>query len=75
MRSLKSSPSRSKKGCLGQACSPKRFSRSTATVLLEPLYRRMVKLVLDSRMLHTDDTSVKLLDPREVKAKTARFQP
>ena len=46
---------------------------AAAAVLLEPLYRRMIELVLDSRVLHTDDTSVKLLDPREAKAKTARF--
>ena len=46
---------------------------AAAAVLLEPLYRRMVELVLESHVLHTDDTSVKLLDPREAKAKTARF--
>lgn len=44
-----------------------------AAVLLAPLYRRMMQRVLESSVVHTDDTSVKLLDPEKDKAITARF--
>src|SRR5690606_16514039 len=37
------------------------------------LYRRISELVLASRVLHTDDTTVSLLDPQAGKAKKARF--
>jgi len=46
---------------------------AVAAVLLVPLYRRMTQRVLESGVVHTDDTSVKLLDPRKDKAITARF--
>lgn len=41
--------------------------------LARPLYERMCQLVLQSRVLHTDDTTVKLLDPMLGHARTARF--
>ncbi|EAQ81528.1 IS66-like element ISBlma9 family transposase [Blastopirellula marina] len=46
---------------------------AAAAVLLTPLYRRMCELVLASRVLYTDDTTVSLLDPLACKAKQARF--
>ena len=41
--------------------------------LLRPLYERMVALTLQSRVLHTDDTPVAVLDPPHDHTKTARF--
>lgn len=41
--------------------------------LLEPLYRLMIARVLASRVIHTDDTTVPLLDPLLDKTRTARF--
>lgn len=41
--------------------------------LLVPLYDQMVRLVLLSRALHTDDTTVKLQDPRTHQQSTARL--
>jgi len=41
--------------------------------LAEPLYERMCALVRVSRIIHTDDTPVKLLDPQLSQARTARF--
>jgi hypothetical protein len=46
---------------------------AAAADLAEPLYRRMCELVLDSRIIWTDDTPVKLLDPVLGRARTARF--
>jgi transposase len=46
---------------------------AAAADLVEPLYRRMCQLVLLSKVVHTDDTSVKLLDPSLRQARTARF--
>jgi transposase len=46
---------------------------AAAADLIEPLYLRMGQLVLLSRVVHTDDTSVKLLDPSLRQARTARF--
>src|SRR5262245_32439873 len=46
---------------------------AAAADLVEPLYLRMRQLVLLSRVVHTDDTSVKLLDPSLRQARTARF--
>jgi transposase len=46
---------------------------AAAADLVEPLYLRMCQLVLLSRVVHTDDTSVKLLDPSLRQARTARF--
>lgn len=44
-----------------------------AADLLEPLYSRMIELVLQSRVIHTDDTSVKLVDRMLKLSQTARF--
>jgi len=41
--------------------------------LLRPLYERMVSLVLQSRWLHTDDTTVKNQQPAEGATATARL--
>lgn len=46
---------------------------AAAADLVEPLYRRMCELVLASRIIWTDDTPVKLLDPVLGRARTARF--
>jgi transposase len=46
---------------------------AAAADLVEPLYRRMGELVLESRIIWTDDTTVKLLDPLLGRARTARF--
>lgn len=46
---------------------------AAAADLAEPLYRRMCQLVLESRIIWTDDTPVKLLDPVLGRARTARF--
>jgi transposase len=46
---------------------------ASAADLAEPLYERMGDLVRASRIIHTDDTPVKLLDPLLGKARTARF--
>jgi transposase len=46
---------------------------AAAADLVEPLYLRMCQLALLSRVVHTDDTSVKLLDPSLRQARTARF--
>ncbi len=46
---------------------------AAAADLVEPLYLRMCQLVLLSRVVHTDDTKVKLLDPSLRQARTARF--
>ena len=45
----------------------------SAADLLEPLYSRMIELVLQSRVIHTDDTSVKLVDRMLKLSQTARF--
>ena len=44
-----------------------------ASDLLQPLYDRMVQRTLESKILHTDDTPVKMLDPSLGHARTARF--
>jgi transposase len=56
------------------------LSRSTlcdwmarAATLLEPLYLLMVEIVLNSRVLHTDDTPVPVQDPKQDKTKTGRL--
>jgi transposase len=46
---------------------------AAAADLAEPLYRRMCQLTLASRIIWTDDTPVKLLDPVLGRARTARF--
>lgn len=46
---------------------------AAAADLALPLYERMKELALQSHVLHTDDTTVKLLDPLAGRARTARF--
>jgi transposase len=46
---------------------------AAAADLALPLYERMCQLALQSKVLHTDDTSVKLLDPLLGHARTAKF--
>ena len=46
---------------------------AAAADLALPLYERMKQLALQSHVLHTDDTTVKLLDPLFDQARTARF--
>lgn len=46
---------------------------AAAADLAEPLYRRLRGRVLESRIIWTDDTTVKLLDPLLGRARTARF--
>ena len=46
---------------------------AAAADLVEPLYLRMCQLVRLSQVVHTDDTTVKLLDPSLRQARTARF--
>lgn len=46
---------------------------ASAADLAEPLYGKMCDLIRASRIIHTDDTPVKLLDPLLGKARTARF--
>ena len=41
--------------------------------LLKPLYELMVKRVLQSKVIHTDDTPVSVLDPSLPKTRTGRF--
>lgn len=41
--------------------------------LLEPLWRRMKAEVLRSRVIHTDDTTVPVLDPTLPRTRTGRF--
>jgi transposase len=41
--------------------------------LLTPLYDRLVSLVLLSKVIHTDDTPVPVLDPKQDKTKTGRL--
>jgi hypothetical protein len=41
--------------------------------LLKPLYDEMVKRVLISRVIHTDDTTVPVLDPTLPQTRTGRF--
>jgi transposase len=49
------------------------FRWPPAADLAEPLYERMKQRVLSSFVIHTDDTSVKLLDFTLHQARTARF--
>jgi len=56
------------------------LSRSTlcgwaaqGAALLEPLVRLMVRLVLQSKVIHTDDTPVKVLDPTLGRTRLGRF--
>lgn len=46
---------------------------AAAADLAQPLYLRMGERVRASRIIHTDDTPVKLLDPSIGQARTARF--
>lgn len=46
---------------------------AAAADLVQPLYELMCQLLLASRVIHTDDTSVKLLDGLLGHARTARF--
>jgi hypothetical protein len=46
---------------------------AASAALLRPLYERLVAAVLRSEALHTDDTPVKLQDPRTHRLSTARF--
>ena len=43
--------------------------------LLDPLYERAKKLVLASKVVQTDDTPVKVLDPTLPKTRTGRIWP
>lgn len=56
------------------------LSRSTlcdwmaaAAELLEPLWQEMTRRVLQSLVVHTDDTTVPVLDPQREHTRTARF--
>ncbi len=49
-----------------------RWARETAD-LLEPLYRLMAARVRRSRVIHTDDTPVPVLDPTRGQTRTGRF--
>ncbi len=44
-----------------------------ASQILSPLHRHMAQLILKSRVIHTDDTTVKMLEPGRGTTKTARF--
>jgi transposase len=46
---------------------------AASAALLRPLYEEMVRVVLQSRALHTDDTTVKMQDPRTHRLSTARL--
>ena len=46
---------------------------AAASDLVRPLYDRMIERVLQSRVIHTDDTSVKMLDAALDHARTARL--
>ena len=46
---------------------------AAAAELARPLWERMRELVLDSRVIHTDDTTVKMLVPSLGRTKTCRF--
>jgi transposase len=46
-----------------------------AAELLDPLYERAKKLVLASKVVQTDDTPVKVLDPSLPKTRTGRIWP
>jgi len=46
---------------------------ASASTLLEPIHRRMATRVLQSRVIHTDDTSVKMLEPGRGTSRTTRF--
>lgn len=46
---------------------------ATVAELLEPIYRRMVTQVVQSRKIHTDDTPIRVLAPGTGKTRTARF--
>ena len=46
---------------------------AAASELLAPLYLLMIRRVLQSKVIHTDDTTVKLLDPEKEKSIIARF--
>ncbi len=46
---------------------------AAAADVVQPLYGLMCQLLLSSRVIHTDDTPVKLLDPLLGHARTARF--
>lgn len=46
---------------------------ASAADLAEPLYARMCDLVRTSKVIHTDDTTVPLLDPLAGRARPARF--
>jgi transposase len=48
------------------------WCKSAADLLL-PLYELMKKSVLQSRVIHTDDTPIKVLDPKSTKTKTGRL--
>ena len=46
---------------------------SGCALALEPIYQRMKKLLLESRYIGLDDTTVKMLDPGAGKAASTRF--
>ena len=46
---------------------------AASAALLGPLYQEMVRVVLQSRALHTDDTTVKMQDPLTHQLSTARL--
>lgn len=41
--------------------------------LVSPIYQEMIRRVLESMVIHTDDTPVKVLDPKLDHARTGRF--
>jgi transposase len=47
----------------------------TLAALTRPLVMRMKHLVLDSKVIHTDDTSIKMLEPGAGIAQEAKFWP
>jgi transposase len=46
---------------------------AACAALVRPLYELLVRVVLESRALHTDDTTVKMQDPQTRLLSTARF--
>ena len=47
----------------------------SATGLLEPLHYAAKKVLVESKVIGTDDTGVKVLDPKLSFARTGRIRP